>query len=426
MCDTFCALPEVTRNRSVILAKSSDCEVNEAQYIYRVRARKPSKGELIRAAHIVIPQVDTTYEAVISRSFWTWGGELGINEHGLAVGNEAVYSNAVAERDGLVVTDMLRLALERASSAEQGVETIGALVHEHGQGGNCELRGNSHFDGSYILADRSEAWVLETAGTEWAARRISAFDSISNVMTIRSDWDLCSLADTDERFDFAVEFQDEASMNRVAARERRACSLGYLEKSAGDITVETMFQILRQHHRDYHPSMGDRQTNICVHAGPFEDRLWQATGAMVTEVDETSEISWWTGSSSTCLSIFKPVFLGVGLPDMGPWPNEHYDPDSMYWRHERLHRRAILDFDRLVPEIREDFDAIETTFLEEADTVKASSAGEKAAFSEHCFLVAREATDRWIERVEKKSWAYPATPFGAFWEQLNRAAAFTL
>jgi dipeptidase len=118
MCDTFCALPAVTRNHSVILAKSSDCEVNEAQYIYRVPARKHVPGEEFMAAHIVIPQVAETYEAVISRSFWTWGGELGINEHGLAVGNEAVFSNVVPERDGLVVTDMLRLALERARTAE--------------------------------------------------------------------------------------------------------------------------------------------------------------------------------------------------------------------------------------------------------------------------------------------------------------------
>jgi secernin len=426
MCDTFCALPAVTRDHSVILAKSSDCEANEAQYIYKVPARKHVRGEEFKAAHIVIPQVAETYEAIVSRSFWTWGGELGINEHGLAVGNEAVFSNVVPRCDGLVVTDMLRLALERARTAPEAVEVIGALVHQYGQGGNCELRGNSHFDGSYIFADRSEAWVLETAGREWAARRIDAFDSISNVMTIGHEWDLCSLSDTREGIDFAGEYQDESRVRAGGARERRESSRSQLERCVGRITVQTMFHILRHHTADYHPGEGDTQLDICVHLGPSENRLWQATGAMVTEVDAQSEISWWTGTSSTCLSLFKPIFLGVELPDMGPWPDDHDEPRSLFWRHERLHRQAILDFDHLVPEIRQDFDIIEAEFLADAEAVKKGSAREKKAFTEHCFGIAREATDKWIGKLEARSWAYPATPFGDLWDRCNRAAAFSL
>ena len=426
MCDTFCALPAVTRDQSVILAKSSDCEANEAQYIYRVPARKHVRGEQFRAAHTVIPQVAETYEAVISRSFWTWGGELGINEHGLAVGNEAVFSNVTPERDGLVVTDMLRLALERARTAREAVDVIGALVHQYGQGGNCELRGNSHFDGSYIFADRSEAWVLETAGREWAARRGAAFDSISNAMTIGHEWDLCSLSDTRDAIDFAGEYQDDSIVGPHGAWERCDSSRSQLERSAGGITVETMFRILRHHTVGYHPGEGDRQLDICVHQGPFENRLWQATGAMVTEVDAQSEISWWTGTSATCLSIFKPIFLGAELPDMGPWPDDHFEPQSLFWRHERLHRRAILDFDHVMPEIRQDFDNIEAEFLADAEAVKKGSPREKRDFTEHCFEIARAATDRWIDTLEARSWAYPPTPLGELWDKCNRAAAFSL
>jgi hypothetical protein len=63
------------------------------------------------------------------------------------------------------------------------------------------------------------------------------------------------------------------------------------------------------------------------------------------------------------VSIFKPVFPGVELPDIGPYPNEHFNPDSLWWKHELLHRRAMADFDNLVPEIRQDFDALEAGFL---------------------------------------------------------------
>src|SRR5207249_8975944 len=42
----------------------------------------------------------------------------------------------------------------------------------------------------YILADPHEAWVLETAGRYWAAKRIkNGVYSISNIYSIERDWD---------------------------------------------------------------------------------------------------------------------------------------------------------------------------------------------------------------------------------------------
>ena len=426
MCDTFVALPDSTADHSVILAKSSDCETNEAQYIYKIAAQKHIPGEEFKTAHVVIPQAPETYEAIISRSYWTWGGELGINEHGLAVGNEAVFSTVKPDQDGLVVTDMLRLALERAKTAREAVEVIGSLVHQYGQGGNCELRGNSHFDGSYIFSDRNDAWILETAGKDWAARQIRSFDSISNVMTIHQNWDLCSLSNGSERLDFANKFQYEPLVQATGARVRQQSSYNLLKQSQNKVTVKTMFDILRHHNAGYHPGEGDTHLDICIHLGPFENRLWQATCALVTQVDQDSIISWWSGTSSNCLAIFKPIFFGVDLPDMGPWPNEHYDPRSLFWKHERLHRRAILDFDKLVPEIRNDFDPLEAAFIADAENVKRGTFQEKKKFMEHCFHEAMVVTERWIQKLESSSIVYPKTPFGQLWEKYNRAAAFPI
>src|SRR5207249_10112106 len=42
----------------------------------------------------------------------------------------------------------------------------------------------------YILADPKEAWVLETDGRYWAAKRIeNGVYSISNIYSIERDWD---------------------------------------------------------------------------------------------------------------------------------------------------------------------------------------------------------------------------------------------
>jgi dipeptidase len=113
---------------------------------------------------------------------------------------------------------------------------------------------------------------------------------------------------------------------------------------------------------------------------------------MVTDVGPHGVMAWATGTSGTCVSIFKPVFLGMDLPDIGPYPTEHFDPRSLWWKHELLHRRAMADFDHLVPEIRADFDQIEAEFLAQAESVKRGTQAEKKDFMDYCFRLAMDAT----------------------------------
>src|SRR3954452_3008150 len=155
MCDSFVALPPATVNGSVILAKSADCQVNEAHALVRFPARKHVLGAAFKATHLVVPQVTETYEVILSKSFWTWGAEIGINEYGVAIGNEAVFTTLQPEEksEGLIVIDMLRLGLERSRTAREAIDAITTALEAFGQGGNCELAGNSHFDGAYLIAD---------------------------------------------------------------------------------------------------------------------------------------------------------------------------------------------------------------------------------------------------------------------------------
>src|SRR5262249_53214238 len=153
----------------------------------------------------VIPQARRTYEVVLDKSFWLFGGEIGANEHGVAIGNEAVFSNRPSKGDGVILIDLLRLMLERARDRHEAVRITAEMLKTYGQGGNCELRGNSHFDGSFIIADKTGALVLETAGPDWATREVDSFTSISNAYTIRDDWTEISMAGQNgDRIDFAA------------------------------------------------------------------------------------------------------------------------------------------------------------------------------------------------------------------------------
>jgi len=424
MCDTLAALPPATADSTVLFAKSADCEVNEANALVRVGRARHVPGEAVRLTHLVIPQAPETHEVLLTKAFWTWGCEIGVNEHGLCMGEEAVFTTEMDEdQDGIIGPDLMRLALERARTCQEAIQVMTALLETYGQGGSAELKGNSHFDSSFLMADSREAWILETAGRKWAARRIEQLGSISNALSIRSDWERCSLAVEKGSLDWAAAYGLPEVPPTLGAPERRRASLGGLEQARSRITAASIFALLRQHGDGYHPASAPVHSGLCMHAGPQKDRWWQADGVMVADVKAQDILVWVTGTSANCLSIFKPVFPGNELPDIGPLPTEHFDPRCLWWKHELLHRRAMADFDRLVPEIRADFDRLEGGFLAEAPAVRRGTAVEKRQFVEHCFRRAMEETERWIARLRARgdlSFEDPA--YRAMWARMNAEA----
>ena len=405
MCDTFVALSTTTLNGSVLFAKSADCEVNEANALVRIARQKHEVGEGVRITHRMIPQARETYEVLLVKAFWTYGCEIGVNEYGLSMGEEAVYTTEGnnEKEDGIIGPDMTRIALERAKNCQEAIEVVISLLEEFGQGGNCEMSGNSHFDSSYLIADTKEAYILETAGRSWAVKKIDEFDSISNMLSIENDWLRSSTGKNRQKLNWSQTYSLLDIPATLGAPERRSITYNALSQVAGNISVKTAFDIMRQHGSSYHPALPETHRNICMHAGPFRNRWWQADGVMVSDVGDHGVMAWVTGTSGTCVSIFKPVFLGLELPDLGPTPTEHFNPSCLWWKHELLHRRAMADFINLVPEIRNDFDSLEEEFLIEVETVLKGSFQEKKEFMDHCFRRAMRATEEWIRRLRNRN-----------------------
>jgi len=97
----------------------------------------------------------------------------GMNEHNVA--GRDVWSTSRAEliamtpnpQTGPSYSDLSRIAMERATSAREAVEIVGALIDEHGY---STYGGNSH-----MFADENEGWVLlNFAGGKglWMAERL--------------------------------------------------------------------------------------------------------------------------------------------------------------------------------------------------------------------------------------------------------------
>ena len=184
MCDTWVAMRNVTLQGGVIFAKNSDRPIFDCQPLLLKPGMHWPAGSRIQLEYVNLPQAEVTFAHLGSSPYWCWGYEEGINEWGLVIGNEAIYTKTFREEmtgfqqgkqvsPGLLGMDLIRIALERCKTSRQAVELMAALVEEYGQFGSGNP-GMGHdagsYDNAFILADPNEAWVLETAGRRWAAR----------------------------------------------------------------------------------------------------------------------------------------------------------------------------------------------------------------------------------------------------------------
>jgi len=368
MCDTVV----VVGASGVFFAKNSDRDVNEAQVLEWHPRRTHPAGAQLRCTWLTIPEVRETNAVLLSRPFWMWGAEIGTNEHGVTIGNEAVFTRDRVPSQGLTGMDLLRLALERASTAREAVDVIVELAARHGQGGRCghENAGFRYFS-SFIVADPRGAFVLETAGKEFAVEAVQGARSISNALTIP---------------DFARAHADRVIGHFAHASERRSCTqtAAGRAKSAAD-----MMAILRDHggaKPTYGPLMG-AMAAPCMHAGGLVQSS-QTVASWVAELRPGRVAHWATGTAAPCTAIFKPVAVDTPV-DLGPLPSDHDDGRSLFWRHERLHRAALRDPERSLPRFVEERDRTEARWL-------SSPPPSAQAFAEADVLLAD-----WTARVDR-------------------------
>jgi secernin len=162
-CDTLVALAPATADGSVILAKNSDRPADESQPLFQAPRANHPPGTLLKCQYLKLPQVKKTFAVIGSRPHWLWGFEHGVNDCGVAIGNEAVFTKEELPEAGLLGMDLVRLGLERGKSARQALEVMVALLEQYGQGGAAYEHLNWGYSNSFIIADSVEAYLLNIA-----------------------------------------------------------------------------------------------------------------------------------------------------------------------------------------------------------------------------------------------------------------------
>ncbi len=360
MCDTFIYRSEgETSTRKIWFGKNSDREPNEAHEVIFMKGRIHEPGESVKCTYLEIPQAEKTQDVVLCKPAWMWGAEMGVNGSGVAIGNEALFTKGGASHmEALTGMDLLRLALERSTSAHSAMNCIVELLTQYGQGGNCGFSHPFYYNNSFLIADHKETWVLETIGKEWAARRSDSSTAISNGLTIGAERDETSPGFVNTR-DLAGEKSDWLFTTFSQAGRRRACILEALREIPAEAEISAAFNALRSHHgSDTIPRNSLTDNTVCMHAGFGPIRLDQTTGSMVVDLSNEDMTIWITGTSAPCLSVFHPVRFSDLNNDLC------ISSEDDWWTNEIFHRNMLFCPEPLINTFRMERDALEAEFIQ--------------------------------------------------------------
>ena len=377
MCDTLCA----PGPRGMVFAKNSDRPPGEVQVALPFERRDPS-GDTMRTQYMTIGDAGA-HAILLSRPTWLWGAEHGVNEHGVAIGNERVSTvhDAANAPPALIGMALVRLGLERAGTADQAVEAMAALLQQCGQGGIADAVHHEAYDSSFLVADPSGAFVLETAGSDYAAAPFPGGVAISNRIALDSGWTRAS-AGVAPGADFG-RFRDRSEDTRYAD-VRLAASRRFLASAPpGGLTPAATAAHLRDHgsgpwgapcsapRRVVAPParVGDdfSGVSVCMHVRG----LCVTAASMIAElpggIAAGAPIRAWVAAGSPCASIFVPAFpRSVAGPP--PFVPPELSAEELWHAADAL-RQRVEDDPAALAGIREVLGPVEDELWAAADDV---------------------------------------------------------
>ena len=287
------ALPGATGDGAAIFAKNSDRPSGEPQAVER---HGPRRERSTRCTYIDVPgAAGETIGFVGSRPRWMWGVEHGVNDAGVAAGNETIYTtlDPRGHPAALLGMDLVRLALERAATAAAAVDVMTGLLERHGQGGSGHRDADRPYWSSFLVADPADAWVVETSGRAWAAEQVTRSAAISNRTTIPA-------------FDAEHRHPRQPVERLVDPRLARSRAL----LAAEPVTADAVAALLRDHE-----GAAEAGWTVCMHV----DGVEATTAAVIATLPASGAPVARFLLGSPCTSVFVPVVVGPPLGDPPAW-----------------------------------------------------------------------------------------------------------
>lgn len=382
-CSSIIVGKGVTADGSMILAHNEDLGNYPAQhYIHVARAAHESDEYVTTYYGAHVPQVAETYSytgtTVFDISYYPGDVTSGINEYQVAVVNNASYRRDAPKTlptDGRIIwTEFTKFALERARTAAEAVEVIGALASRYKLGDDS---------GSIFgVIDPNEGWWVEvTLEGQWAAQRVSnnTASARANIFRIgvidfndtanfKYSDDLVSYAKSQGwyvsgEFNF-TKIYAEPSLIDSPYNVRRTTRIAELLEgpiAAKAVDPQLLMRILRDHYEGTQYDLTDGYTKGSPHQ--TDERTLCRLDTEVSSViqartkmgdqDLPADIGaiCWRAMGTPCTSIYTPWYLGaLEVPEEYRTGVSQFTNNSAYWTARNLsmivdmrYRPAVID-----------------------------------------------------------------------------------
>lgn len=426
-CDTLAVYKTHTVSGCNLFAKNSDRDIDEAQPLLFFPAQAHKAGENLKCTYIEIEQAAETYAMIGSKPWWIWGFEHGVNEFGVAIGNEADWSEIPPnDQEALLGMDLLRLGLERGKTAYEAMHVIIDLLEKYGQGGACSYGApvDDSYHNTFMITDPNDIWLLETVGRHWIAKKVNGVHFISNLYSIEEEYDECSkdlveyavakgLHDASRPFNFAKSFM--LINSPFMTGHLRGSRLNKIKESMTEqYKPGQLWNILRDHYEGdtiysrWSPASACC-ASICMHGA--EPGPCHTAASVVVEYHNTTRkellFTYWGSMCPPC-STFAIPFFNIGyVPSALGIGTNRYSKESFWWRTKRLQMAIECDYNKYIDYVKEkrvkldkEFKIAADSALAEAENLfSAGKAAEAAALlrsvTDTCFT----AVDRAVEEI---------------------------
>lgn len=409
MCYMILAGKNACADRAILAGHNNDLQGHHGTLYEFMAAAEHGPDETIElSSGLVIPQPQKTFAGLILKTWrgYMEGDAVAINEHGVAIagGVDLGVDRNLNAQDA----DPLRpqgmsgaaryLALQQAKTSRECIEILGDYYNRYGISYTCGVG----------VVDRNEAWYIEAGGgSTWVALRvpddcymaqangyrIGEFDAddsdncicspdLMNFVSSRGLWN-----PSKEPFHFAKAFGgkmlSQPHTNRFNPRRIWGC-LRHLNPSMEldaqserhplflrpekPITLDLLQQLLRDQYEDtmYHafPHEGgygtDRPVCVpsCVHSTVVElrDNLPVDIGSVI-----------WGCLASPSTSPYVACHFGTGdLPSEFKTSGPDYDDNSAFWHFRALSNLSMVNPQKHVPLIADDWKPFEYLCRDEA------------------------------------------------------------
>ena len=315
----------------------------------------------------------------------------------------------------LLGMDLVRLGLERATTADEALEAMTTLLEHHGQGGIGDRVHGLAYWSSFLITDPTSAWVLETSGSTWAARPVASGAAISNSLTLRRDWTRSS---ADVRPGTDVDSWRHRSIPTGFADVRRAAAAAHVDGAAAPLgpgcDPRAAVAALRDHGTGPWGQPGLRSGlpapaapaadegspdgagwSLCLHAG--ETAVTTSSMVALLPADRDRPARAWVALGSPCVSVYLPVLVpgpgagADGAPTGPPPPAAVGDPEV--WSRLAALRDASEGDAAVLGAVRDEMAVLEDRLWDEADGL-ATDAGAWASFGDRASSGLARALDR--------------------------------